>query len=194
MEAIASEQVGPLTVEVHYDEDTCSSPREDDNLGTLAGYSRYTSVFEEQEPYGVGHAYRAARYEHGPILALPVYVRSQSYTIVSETSDWGYADGIYYTPLAQVSDEFPGTFAEQVAAAKLALRSELDALNAYLAGEVYGYIVKGPDGGVIASCWGFVGEPEYAATEGEAEAHALVSGLPAWVQQAWAIAGERVTA
>lgn len=190
MEAITTQQVGRYTVRTHYDDDP-ESPRDWDNLGTLSGSARGT-IFDEAPEASAAAAYLAARSAHGPILALPVYVHSQAYTIVQETGDWGYADGIYFVPLAKVAEEYPGTFAEQVTSARHTLRAELKNFNAYLAGEVYGYTVTGPEG-LVDSCWDFIGDEEYALSEGLSVAEEYTreyEALPEWVRRHWAILDE----
>lgn len=66
------------------------------------------------------------------------------------------------------------------------LRSEIETYQKYLNGEVYGYVVRegvvdddgeiDPDdhsGEVVESVWGFIGESDYAMSEGRAQAEAM---------------------
>jgi hypothetical protein len=39
--------------------------------------------------------------------------------------------------------------------ARLLLISEVEAYDRYLRGEIYGFVVNGPDGELADSCWGF---------------------------------------
>ena len=45
------------------------------------------------------------------------------------------------------------------------LEGEVEAYDRYLQGEVYGYVVEGPSGDEIDSCWGYYEEPEEVAKE-----------------------------
>lgn len=172
MDAIRTEHLGPLTIALHYDEDDPTSPRDWDNVGRFAGLRRWT--FNDDD---FAEPYRSAREEAGePILAIPVKVLDGPYTIVRETGDWGYADGIYWAPLSKVQAEGFG----DVAGLRACLRAEVAVLNQYLAGETYGYSVTLGDE-IIDSCWGFIGEEEYAWSEGVSAAEDALAGLTPYV-------------
>lgn len=49
-----------------------------------------------------------------------------------------------------------------------AMLGELKTYRQYLAGEVYGYMVKSPDGEVLDSCWGFYDDWPYDYLKSEA--------------------------
>lgn len=191
--AVDTREVGPYMVEILHDEDPMS-PREWDNIGRFVGLNSWT--FNDHPADSVGDAYREAR-TGGPILALPVKVLDGPYTIVEETDDWSYADGIYWAAIDEteaVADHGIRT----IPGLRAVLRSELADLNLYLAGDSYGYVVKGPGGEVLDSCWGYLGEASYAMSEGVdvAEWHAFKAAcdwaaLPEWVQQYVLIREER---
>lgn len=165
------------TVEVLPDEDA-ESPREWDNVGRFAGLTPW--LFNDD-----AGDYRAVRSDAGePILAIPIYVLDGPYTIVRPTT-WDHADGFYYAPLSKIAAErFDGP-----QALRACLLGEVDTLNQYLAGDVYGYVVTDSGGEVVDSCWGFYGEDD-ARTEGQEaadyeafKAAAAWSALPEWVRR-----------
>lgn len=174
-----TETISGYTVRTYVDPDPLS-PREWDNVGRFAGLNRWT--FNDDE---YGEPYRSARDDAGePILAIPVTVLDGPYTIVRETT-WHGAEGIYYAPLSKVATEqFDGP-----GGLRACLRGEIATLNQYLSGDVYGYVVEGPEGEHVDSCWGFFGADE-ALSEGKAAAEheafraaCLWAECPAWVQE-----------
>jgi hypothetical protein len=171
--------VGPFTVEVHQDPDP-TSPREWDNVGRFGGLSDWT--FNDDNTTGPADAYQAARAGREPILMLPVYVLDGPYPIIRET-DWEGAEGIYWAAVAEV-DAIGDHGYRTIADLKAALRAELAAMNQYLEGDVYGYVVKAPDGGTLESCWGFMDDRDgvaYAMSEGQDMARYLLRATPRWV-------------
>ena len=46
------------------------------------------------------------------------------------------------------------------------LKAEIETMDQYLTGMVYGYEVEDEDGDVIDSCWGYYGESKYCLEEG----------------------------
>lgn len=189
MTAERTEHVGPFSVELHHDDDAMS-PREWDNVGTLYG-PREWGFIDRPASHGASDAFRVARYEAaGPIVALLLHIDDGPYTHISQTDDWGYADALYVMPLARLEQEgWAGTMAEQIKSAKACLRAELTDLNRWLEGDCWGYSVADPDGAVVDSCWGYIGEPDYALSEGIAAAEAIKSATPEWVLlqiEAWA--------
>lgn len=55
-------------------------------------------------------------------------------------------------------------------AARKAADALVDEWNDYLAGNVYGYVVKDADGEQVESCWGFIGDPDTSGVVSEARA------------------------
>lgn len=179
-EPIEAEQVGSFTVEIYRDDDPMS-PRDWDNVGRFCGLNDWT--FNDHPAGNPGHAYREAR-AGGPILALPIYVVDGPYSIIRECN-WDQAEGIYWAALAEVLSTGYCTVDEL----RTAMRAELSEMNRYLAGDVYGYTVTGPGGEPLDSCWGFIGDYDYALSEGRGTARHMLRNTPAWVlaqMEAWA--------
>ena len=188
--AIETRKVGRYTVATHYDQDA-PNPHTDwgGDIGRLVGCSGWS--FSDHPADDPGHAYREARVG-GPILALPVRVNDYGSggTTVAECA-WDRAEGVYWCALAEteaVADHNLRTVDDL----RKNLRAELAQINAWLAGDCYGYTVEDDAGEVVDSCWGYVGpnEDDYALSEGVRYAEwatyndaCLWAGLPEWVRQ-----------
>lgn len=184
-EAIDTETVGAFRVEVHYDQD-CESPRDWDNVGTIYG----DGDFADRE-CRIDEAWRVARHELGPIVGFPIRQSSDRCALQVCQCGWDDADGVYVVSLEHVIEEgWPGSIAERLASARDCLRAELDTLSQWGSGDCYGYVVVGPDGETVDSCWGFIGEPEYALSQGrsaaafaEGERWERWASVPEWMRQ-----------
>lgn len=66
-------------------------------------------------------------------------------------------DGWIYLPWKKAREEFSGTDDEIKEKVLGCMRGEIDEFNAYLQGEVYGFVITGEDGERLDSCWGFYG-------------------------------------
>lgn len=158
--------------------------RDADNVGRVSvPGDRVEWTFQDD-----AFTYREARDHAGePILALPFTIWSQSYTLVRE-SDWDSADGFYWAPLSAIERE--GW--DDVEGLRKCLRAELGEMASELQGDIYGYeVVHTATGRVEDSCWGFIGEPSYAMSEGRGVAEWANlrdainwASLPEWVQNA----------
>lgn len=87
------------------------------------------------------------------MIVLPVYAYIHGGVLLSTSPfgdpwDSGQCGIIYMTK--ETSKEWPNEDA-----AKAALKSEVETFGAYLAGEVYGWVVKDDCDEVIDSCWGY---------------------------------------
>lgn len=147
------------TIELHADEDS-PSPRENDNVGEIL----YTST-----RYNLGDR-RSTREEMDRIVEssdniyLPVYAYIHSGTRLNTTGfscPWDSGQcGIIWCTKAKAVEEFgKKRFTRAVEKKTLNyLRGEIETLDAYFNGEVFGYIAKDPDDEDIDSCWGFYPE------------------------------------
>lgn len=153
------------------------SPREDDNLGTMACWHRRGN-FGDVQPAESPDDYRKENVPEGSV-ELPLFLFDHSgYTIRTESSqfraadshgwDWGQLGFIYCTP-EKIKKEYscPEITPEIVEKVKEVLRGEVKVYNQLLQGSVWGYILKKAkpackECGHIEyeedSCWGFFGE------------------------------------
>ena len=148
------------TIEFHVDEDT-ESPREWSNLGTIvySPGSRHTLGDKTMYTDEMESIMRNVDdYIHLPVYA---YIHSEiALNTTGFTCPWDSGQsGIIYVSKADVRKEYK----KQRISTKLeetvcgVLRQEIATFSQYLEGDVYGFIIKDKDGGVIDSCCGFYG-------------------------------------
>ena len=162
-------------VVVSYDQSPLS-PREWDNLGTvvLSNRSRYGFGDETAHP-----DYIEELQADKELICLPVYIYDHSGSTINTTGftcrwDSGQVGVIYCTKEQAVKE-----FGSKVCIAKVrekalkCLRGEIEELDQYLRGEVYGFEVFDPSGEVVDSCGGFYGDLDYCLREGVGIAKAI---------------------
>ena len=152
------------------------NPREWDNVGTV--------VLNNRSKYNFGDETASPDYlkelEADKILiCLPIYLYDHSGITINTTGftcrwDSGQVGVIYCTKETAVKEFGKTLCTEKVKGKALKrLEGEIEVLDAYLTGEVYGYRVLDHLGEEVHSCWGFYGDSNYALQEGIAEAKAM---------------------
>jgi hypothetical protein len=188
------------TVKIMQDPDPShADPRDADNLGLMVaeGHRRYTlgdrpfsssipewdaavAIIEEFAPDGAAIMERlTARF--GATVVLPLYLLDHSGLAMrtgpfrEDPGSWdsGIVGFIFDTARTREQCGTPDERIEEV------LRSEVQTYDAFLQGEVYGYVVEAPDGEEVESCWGYVGELDYVRQEAVGVAEGLAA--PQWV-------------
>jgi len=156
------------TLHIEQDNDA-QSPREWDNLGTIAAF-RVQYNFDEA---GITMEEAQDIAKSKDWVSLPVYLYDHSGLSVSTTGfscrlDGGQL-GIIYVSKEKALKEFDWKVLTKARRERLTLclEEEIKELDQYLTGDVYGYVIKDEDGDVVEYCWGFYGE-EYCKKEGEA--------------------------
>jgi len=157
MQAIETFSVGSRQVKIFPDED-CTSPRENDNLGTIVYTStRYTLGDTRLEGWQIKDI------EDSPDTAvwLPVYAYIHSGVVLNTTGfscPWDSGQcGIIYATVDTLIKEYGADTPENRVLAEQVLRAEVEEFSKYVGGECYGYVVEDPDGEEHDSCWGFIG-------------------------------------
>ena len=163
-----------------YTDDSPESPREDDNMGTMI-------CFHKRYNIGDNHEYKNDDFNSWDELQqqiekdndiaciFPLYLMDHSGLSISISPfgcpwDSGQVGFIYCTTemakanfgaWAELSPENMGQMAKMICNCLVA---EVDIYDRYLAGDVYGFILRGPpcetcggQGENIDSCWGFYG-------------------------------------
>jgi predicted RNA-binding protein YlxR (DUF448 family) len=169
------------TIQIHTD-DCAESPRTAwDNLGTIVfAHRRYDFNELKQMPSGEPLRWEnfkslddlRTRLDHllGGIIALPLYMLDHSGLRFSSSSssfsacdpqgwDWGRG-GFIFVSKAKVRKEYGWKVITKERQAKIEeyLRGEVETLDQYVSGAVYGYKILNPDGEEMDdSCWGFYG-------------------------------------
>lgn len=185
-EAFETDEVASLTVHLCYDpEPYVSNPREWDNVGQLFGYGDFPTDDERNrvsDDYGQAlreYAAEAAA-EGGIVLAVRFDDYGSSGQRIHTVSSIDDANGLCVVPGAVIAEDWVPIYATVSEARERALacaEAELDTFNAYLQGEVFGYVVKAPNGATLDSCWGFVGEGDYIREEAHASAKAEAESI-----------------
>lgn len=176
MEAIESFKVGEYRVRIYHDE-TPESPREWDNLGTMVCWHRRYNLGDVQlkdEYNGDIQLLRETLEGKDVALYLPLFLYDHSGITMSTGSfgdpwDSGQVGYIYVTRETMRKEYGKRITAKRLERAELVLRGEVETYDQFLTGQVYGYEVKGPDGELADSCWGFYGL-EYTIEEATAAA------------------------
>lgn len=150
---IDSEKYNGFTIEIHTDED-CSSPRENDNLGTIIGWHRNYALSDKSAPkLDTPADFDPKAYA----VCLPIYMMEHGGVSLS-TGDYGdrWDSGQVGWIFATADDELSADMRAKVVAV---LTSEVEEYGHYLNGECYGYVIKNEEGQEIedGSCWGFIG-------------------------------------
>jgi hypothetical protein len=156
-------------VEVVKDEDPCN-PREWDNAGTVAALvdgCRY-AFGDERRTHDEIHAIT----NDPSMIVLPVYMYDHSGTTINTTGfscPWDSGQiGIIYISRRDAVKEWGKKLCTQTVAerARKCLKGEIETLDQYITGSVYGYCAYNPDGQQTDSCWGFYGSIEECLAEG----------------------------
>jgi len=175
--------IGRYKVKVIQDSDP-SSPREDDNLGTMV-------CFHSRYDLGDKHDYRHGDYggwqemlkaidrKEDACIILPLFLLDHS-GITMSTKDfndrWDSGQvGYIFVSKKKVREEYSVKRITKAIAEKACsvLEAEVETYDQYLRGDVYGFEIwklgkkSGKEKEMIDSCWGFYGEDE-CMKEGEA--------------------------
>lgn len=176
MTVISTQKYKEYTIEVIQDEEPFD-PRENDNLGTMVCFhSRYTLGDKD-------HGYtRESLLEHlknaNPVH-LPLYLLDHSGITIStgtyacDPQRWDTSMvGFIFIDLEKARKEMGWKVVTPRRRERLMdiLRAEVEEYDHYIRGDAYGFKVTDKDGDVIASVWGFLGDPEKSGLLNEARA------------------------
>lgn len=192
--AVEEETVGAFVVKVLADEDGSSSDPRDWDHGTLMAltHRRYDLPNEAGAPFDDLDGWREVadwlREIYNVAAILPVYMIDHGNVALSTGSygdpwDSGQVGFILMTREGQDACGTPDDRLNGLLSATVAEYGQ------YLNGEVYGYVVEDAEGDTVDSCWGFVGESDYALSEGvaaarhhEADRITRWCSVPEWVR------------
>lgn len=154
-----------------YTDDNPESPREWDNLGTMACFhSRYT-LGDDKAKHGYSQD-DVESWDEWPdklkkdgaaiVLLLSLYDHSGiTIRVGAPTDRWdsGYVGFVFVTK-EKLLKEYGGKKVTKAMLAKAegVLRGEVENYDDYIKGNVYGYTITDPNGDDGASCWGFLGD------------------------------------
>lgn len=145
------------TLKILHDQDA-TSPREHENLGTLATWHRRYTLGDVQ-PTESPLEYQASLPENS--LIVPVYMIDHSgiaLSIRDYGDEWDSGQvGIYHLSSEQIIAEFGSDTPETRAKALGIIKSEIDVYSDYVNGNCWGFVVEDASGNSVDSCWGFIG-------------------------------------
>ncbi len=163
MEAIETKKVRGYTIEIHQDTDA-ESPREFSSFGTmLCGHRRYNLGDVQIKDQGyINEVLRRKDVEH-----LPLYLYDHSGITMSTSPfscPWDSGQvGIIYATHEDIRKEFgpKGRALKHIsskarASAYKLMDQEVEEYDAFLRGDVYGYVILDKKGETVDSCWGFI--------------------------------------
>ena len=155
-------------IQVHYDEDSIN-PREDyDPLGKMVCFhGRYNlgdkHDYDQNDYTSFDEMEKDIIKQENVAVILPIYMYDHSGITISTnpfSCPWDSGQiGFIYVTKEQANEE--DMTKEQV---EKYLLGEVKAYDAYLCGNVYGYVIE-KDGEFIDSCWGFIGDEDYCIEE-----------------------------
>jgi hypothetical protein len=172
MEAVETFTHEGVTVELHYDDDAGSTPRDWDNVSVLAGWDDRIEVDEEiRFDFPNPKAFEThMREEHGAVgPILPLFLLDHSGLrirtgddianitaagrFIGDGAGWDTSFvGVVYATKETL--EMTGVAEKDI---KVALEQDIATLDQFFMGDVYGYVIKDEDDNVTDSCWGFYG-------------------------------------
>jgi hypothetical protein len=157
-----------LTIKLYLDEDP-ESPREWDNLGTMAAwYQDYDDLGDTNHGGWDNDKQGFIDHINGPecLVKLPLYLLDhrglwiRTGRFVEDSQGWDTSHvGFIYVDKATVRKKYSckritAEIKEQVA--KI-LEQEVATYNQFLTWDIYGYVVEDEDGRHLDSCWGLYG-------------------------------------
>lgn len=162
-----------ITVEVEQDSDPTNPAKDWDMVGSMVLNSRCRYNFGHET--ADGDEIQAIINDPNNIV-LPVYMYDHSGITINTTGfscpwDSGQVGIIYCTKEKAVYEFGKKLYTKKVReAAMRCMQGEVESVDDYLTGNVWGYRVLDADGEVLDSCWGFVGDEKYCREEGESMA------------------------
>ena len=152
-------------IEIFYDEDGCS-PRENDNMCIFHIAHKHYAFGDKN--YNSFESIQEAQKEAERIgdICLPLYMYDHSGITIS-LSPFSCPWDSGQVGFVQVQKkEILSNFGKKIFTKKLkekalkVAKSEVEEMDSYVRGEVYGYVIDEED-----SCWGFVGDIKYCIEE-----------------------------
>ena len=170
-------QVGNLTVRLEQDTDA-ESPRDWDNLGTMVCWHRNYRLGDKHSFATPEDFLESDEYKDAAVI-LPLYLYDHSGITIRcapFSCPWDSGQvGFVYVSKEKARSEFGKRLTKKrLTQVEKCLRGEVKTYDDYLTGNVWGFVVEDEDGNHIDSCWGFIGDVDYAFAEGKASAESYL--------------------
>lgn len=161
---------------IEQDENAMNPRTEFDNFGhMICFHKRYNLGDKHQMDMGE----LAEIINRKDVLALPLFLYDHSGITMSTGRGYPFNDpwdsgqvGYIYITYEEIRKEYSVKHVtkETLEKARHLLESEVETYDAYISGQVYGYVVyENEDGDVADSCWGYYGDEGYKYAEQEAK-------------------------
>jgi hypothetical protein len=165
-----------LTVVVEYDPEP-GSPRAWDNLARVTLVDRCRYSFGDDTASAEELRRMLA---DSDLVAMPIFIYDHSGITINTTGfscpwDSGMV-GVVSIEKARARAEL-GVKRLNLDRVRQLLRAEIETLDQYITGMVYGYRVQDSEGEELASCWGFYGDSADCLAEGLSEARAIAAAM-----------------
>jgi len=156
-----------FNIKIHQDELCHESPRDWDNLGTMALFHRRYDLGDNDHNLDIEDVKRiveTGKLDGEDVVFLPVYGLDHSgFTINTSgfSCPWDSGQlGIIFVTKSKILKEYGWKILTAKRREKIReyLRNEVNTYNDYLTGNVYGYEIETEDGEHFDSCWGFYGD------------------------------------
>ena len=166
LEVVDTIELDDVTVNI-YQDSTDESPREWDNLGTMACFHRRYTLGDKTD-FTADELIEFLSDNLDKIIALPLYLYDHSGLSMS-WSDRGYPFndqwdagqvGFIYVTYEKLQSEYHWKHITKARKAKIVqyLKNEVETYDQYLTGDVYGFeVVCNLCNDALDSCWGFYG-------------------------------------
>jgi hypothetical protein len=160
--------IGNYKIEIVQD-DMSDSPRNCDNLGTMACWQRRCNLGDNVK---YSHEELERIYNSKEYICLPLYLYEHSgmtMNTIGFSCPWDSGQvGIIFVSKAKAKEEYNWKVItkERENTIKRYLKAEVEIYDQFLTGEVYGYqITNIKSGEMTDSCYGFYGEIDYCMDE-----------------------------
>lgn len=170
MEPILEEKYKGYVIKICVDENALDPREWDDCFGKMVCFHRRYDLGDKHLSSKLSLKDLNAIIAEPNVVFLPLYLLDHSglwmntggfWHVDPQGWDWGLVGAIYADAEA-IFKEFGSTdLTDEIRQkAKQILQNEVDTYNKFLCGEVFGYVIEGPDGEFVDSCWGFYEDPE----------------------------------
>jgi hypothetical protein len=164
MEAVKTKKYRGYSIEVFYDESPENPLKEFDFLGTFSTFTCKYDLSSKDNPFKTPEELQAFFDKEKPIY-IPIYIYDHSgitintigFSFIWDSAKIGY---IWVDRKKVLGDYNKKKLSKSlIETVKKVLKTEVEQVDQWLKGEVYGYQIKDEDGEEVDSCWGYWDTP-----------------------------------
>lgn len=189
---VETKKVNGYTIDIFQDDDPINPRVDYDNIGTMVCFHRRYQLGDKDHGFKSPQEFREWC-KGKKLIILPLYLFDHSGLTIS-TSDFGdqwdsgQVGWIFIRPSEAIKQW--GKKVDYQEKALECIKAEVEEYDNYLRGNVYGYVVKSPEGKEIGSCWGFIGKTDYVIEEAMSEVTLHENEMKTteeWIRQSFAL-------